>query len=62
MKNPVTIDNKRVTVSGRFLKTARLEAEYYEWIENAEEFIDKLKSSGIRAENSATIFVANWTA
>ena len=50
MKSAVTIENKRITVSGRFLKTARLEAEYYEWVENAEEFIGKLKSSGIQAD------------
>ena len=50
MKSALTVENKRITIQGKFLKTARLEAEYYEWVEDAEDFIGKLKNSGIRAD------------
>ena len=50
MKSALTVENKRITIQGKFLKTARLEAEYYEWVEDAEDFIGKLKNSGKRAD------------
>ena len=40
--NPVVIDGKAISVSGRFLKTARIDAEYYDFIDDPGCFIRQL--------------------
>lgn len=47
---PLLIDNKKSIVSGRFIRTARLASEYYEWLDDPHNFIAKVKESGVKAD------------
>ena len=44
------VDNKEIIIRGRFVKKAQLKAEWDEDIEDPETFIQKLKSSGVKAD------------
>jgi hypothetical protein len=44
------VDNKEIIVSGRFLRTAMIKAEYYEWVDNPNSFITKVKAVKIKAD------------
>jgi hypothetical protein len=44
MTKTLYIDDKEVIVHGRFIKTARLKSEYYEWIDDPKNFVSHLKS------------------
>ena len=44
------VDNKEIVIRGRFIKKAQLKAEWDEDIEDPETFIQKLKSSGVKAD------------
>ena len=48
--NPMLIDGKEIAVSGRFLRTARLQGEYYDCIDAPEGFLQKLKALPARAD------------
>jgi hypothetical protein len=43
-KTAIMIDNKEVVITGRLLRTARLRAEYYEFVTEPGAFIEKLKT------------------
>ena len=49
-KVPMLVDNKEVVVSGRFPRTARLRAEYFECIDNPGGFVAKARAAGLRAD------------
>lgn len=40
----------KIIVNGKFFRTARLEAEYYEWLDEPHNFIAKAKKFGIKAD------------
>ena len=42
--HPAVIDGKEISVSGHFPKTARINGEYYEFVEDPECFIQKLRA------------------
>ena len=44
------IDDKEIVVSGRFPRTARLKAEYFECVGDPDSFVAKLKEAGVRAD------------
>lgn len=44
------VDNKEVVVSGRFLRTVRLKAEYYEWVDDPHGFVAEAKAGRVRAD------------
>jgi hypothetical protein len=44
------IDNREIVVRGRFLKTAMLEDEWYDSIENPEAFIGQLREARVKAD------------
>lgn len=44
------IDDKEITITGRFIKTARLAQEWYEDVEEPESFIQKLRESKLKAD------------
>jgi hypothetical protein len=46
----ITVDGKQVRVHGRFLRMARLEADKYHFLEDAERFVAQLKSCGTRID------------
>jgi hypothetical protein len=46
----VLVDNKDVTVRGKFPRIARLQAEYYQWLERPAEFVSCLKSAAVGAD------------
>lgn len=46
----VLVNNKEITVSGKFVKIARLEEEWYEDIDDPVSLISKLKNSNVRAD------------
>ena len=48
--NVMVIDGKEIVVSGKFPRIARLRAEYYEYVDEPQAFIDKLKASRCRAD------------
>lgn len=48
--NSIRIQNSEVMVTGRLIKTARLEEEWYEDVENPEIFIELLKNSSLNAD------------
>jgi hypothetical protein len=47
---PLFVDNKEVVVSGRFLRTVRLKAEYYEWVDDPHGFVAEAKAGRVRAD------------
>ncbi len=47
---PLLVDNKEVVVSGRFLRTVRLKAEYYEWVDDPHGFVAEAKAGRVRAD------------
>jgi len=44
------IEGKEIYVSGKFPRIVRLKAEYYEYVEEPQNFVGKLKSAGCRAD------------
>ena len=44
------VDNKEITVSGGFIKTASLKAEWYEDIGDPAAFLDRLKAANVNAD------------
>jgi hypothetical protein len=42
--------DEQICITGRIFKTARMSAEWYEFVEEPESFLDRLKQSGIRAD------------
>lgn len=44
------VDNREVIMSGKFTKTVRLKAEYYEWVENPNAFVSQLKVCGMNVD------------
>lgn len=46
----VLVDNKETLITGRVTRIARLQAEYYEAINNPEAFLNKLKNCGKRVD------------
>lgn len=46
----MVIDGKGIAVSGRFPRIARITAEYYEYVDEPQGFIDKLKAARCRAD------------
>ncbi len=44
------IENKEVVLSGRFVRIARLRAEYYDFVESPESFLREVKKSGLSAD------------
>ena len=46
----MVIDDKEIVVSGKFPRIVRLKAEYYEYVEEPQNFVDKLKTAGCGAD------------
>jgi hypothetical protein len=46
MMAPLLIDNKEVVVVGRFIGTAKLKAEYFEWVDDPLGFLAKMSATG----------------
>jgi hypothetical protein len=44
------VDDRQIRVTGRFFKTARIAAEWYEFVNDPETFLDRLKQSQIKAD------------
>ncbi len=44
------IDNKEVVVSNRFPKIASLKAEYYEWVDDPQSFVEEVKANKVGAD------------
>jgi hypothetical protein len=50
MRTLITVDNVQVRITGKILRTARLEADGYQFIEDPETFIRALRESGHRID------------
>jgi len=50
MTSILNIDDKDLIVGGRFIKTARLRSEYYEWIDDPKNFVSYLKARSTPAD------------
>jgi len=44
------VENKEVVVSGKFPRIARLQDEYYDWVEDPRDIVAKVKSGGVKAD------------
>ncbi len=44
------IDNKEIVVTGRFLKTAFLKDEWYDYVDDPEAFVGKMRGVGLKAD------------
>ena len=44
------VENKEVVVSGKFSRIARLQDEYYDWVEDPRDIVAKVKSGGVKAD------------
>ena len=50
MVKAIWVENKEITVSGKFVKIARLKEEWYEDVEDPPTLIDKIKKSGLKTD------------
>jgi hypothetical protein len=47
---PMLIDNKETIINGRFPRIARLKAEYYEFVDDPQDFVGKSNAGKLRAD------------
>jgi hypothetical protein len=50
LNSPILVENKSLKVVGGLIKTAQLQDEYYDSIENPSDFIKKVAASGLKAD------------